>query len=233
MSKPKLTVLCSNYNSDRWIDGYLASINEQLLDNFEVIFVDAHSTDHSLKTIKNYNFREGITKKVIENDNRIGIYEAWNIAIKESQCDFVINFNTDDRLFPGGILTLYTSMLQSPDTDIIYGTSLIVGDEKHINIKGVQNWPQHTHALLLQNCICGPFPIVRKSVLINNGLFNPKYTISGDYEMWLRLSKRNYKFKKITDFVGTYYDNPKGVSSDKSTLQEHIRQDTEIRNLYK
>ena len=32
MIKPKLTVLCSNYNSDRWIDGYLASLNEQLLD---------------------------------------------------------------------------------------------------------------------------------------------------------------------------------------------------------
>ena len=63
----KLTVLCSNYNSDRWIDGYLESVNNQLLDNFTIIFVDANSNDHSLKTIKNYKFRNGITKKVIEN----------------------------------------------------------------------------------------------------------------------------------------------------------------------
>jgi len=228
-----LTVLCSNYNSDRWIDNYLLSLNNQLLKEFTIIFVDANSTDHSLKTIKNYKFREGITKKIIENDKRITIYEAWNMAIEASKSEFVINFNTDDRLFPGALLTLYHYMVQNPNVDIAYGTSLIVGDEDHNNIRGIQNWPEHSHEILLQNCICGPFPIVKKSVLVNNGLFNPKYTISGDYEMWLRLSKRNYKFKKIIDFLGSYYDNPKGVSSDKSTLQEHINQDTEIRNLHR
>lgn len=233
MIKPKLTVLCSNYNSDRWIDGYLASLNEQLLDNFEVIFVDANSSDHSLKTIKNYNFREGITKKVIENDSRIGIYEAWNIAIKESQCEFVINFNTDDRLFQGGLLTLYHSILNDKTADVVYGNSLICGDEKHTAIKGVQSWPIYSHQILLANCICGPFPILKKSTLVDNGLFNPKYTISGDYEMWLRLSKKGCKFLKINDFVGSYYDNPKGMSSNRDTLTEHINQDREIRNLYK
>ena len=155
------------------------------------------------------------------------------MAIEASKSEFVINFNTDDRLFPGALLTLYHYMVQNPNVDIAYGTSLIVGDEDHNNIRGIQNWPEHSHEILLQNCICGPFPIVKKSVLVNNGLFNPKYTISGDYEMWLRLSKRNYKFKKIIDFLGSYYDNPKGVSSDKSTLQEHIKQDTEIRNLHR
>jgi len=79
----------------------------------------------------------------------------------------------------------------------------------------------------------GPFPILKKSTIVKNGLFNPKYTISGDYEMWLRLSKKGCKFLKLNDYVGTYYDNPKGVSSDRSTLQEHVRQDTEIRKLYR
>ena len=51
--------------------------------------------------------------------------------------------------------------------------------------------------------------------------------------MWLRLSKKGCKFLKLNDYVGTYYDNPKGVSSDRSTLQEHVRQDTEIRKLYR
>ena len=228
-----LTVLCSNYNSDRWIDNYLLSLNNQLLKEFTIIFVDANSTDHSLKTIKNYKFREGITKKIIENDKRITIYEAWNMAIEASKSEFVINFNTDDRLFPGALLTLYHYMVQNPNVDIAYGTSLIVGDEDHNNIRGIQNWPEHSHEILLQNCICGPFPIVKKSVLVNNGLFNPKYTISGDYEMWLRLSKRNYKFKKIIDFLGSYYDIPKVLSPERSTLQEHIKQDTEIRNLHR
>ncbi len=228
-----LTVLCSNYNSDRWIDGYLESVNNQLLENFTIVFVDANSTDHSLKTIKNYKFRDGINKKVIENKTRVTIYEAWNMAIESSDTDFVINFNTDDRLFPGGLLTLHQTMVQNPEVDITYANSLVCGDEKHTIIKGIQNWPNYTHETLLANCIFGPFPILKKSTIVKNGLFNPKYTISGDYEMWLRLSKKGCKFLKLNDYVGTYYDNPKGVSSDRSTLQEHVRQDTEIRKLYR
>ena len=54
MDNSKISILCSNYNSSKWIDGYLKSINNQLLDCFEIIFVDANSTDNSLKTIKSF-----------------------------------------------------------------------------------------------------------------------------------------------------------------------------------
>ena len=68
------------------------------------------------------------------------------MAIESSESEFVINFNTDDRLFPGGLTNIiHLYIVQNPDVDIVvYGTSLIVGDEKHVNIKGIQNWPQHS-----------------------------------------------------------------------------------------
>jgi len=232
MDKPKISILCSNYNSNKWIDGYLQSINEQLMDYFEIIFVDANSTDNSLKTIKNFKFRRGITKKVIESETRIPIYEAWNIAILKSECDYVVNVNTDDRIFPGALLTLYHSALKYTNYDIIYGKNFICNDENHNQIGGLHDWPEHTHEVLLQMSICGPFPMLKKSTIIDNGMFNPIYTISGDYEMWLRLSKRGFIFKKINDIVGSYYHNPKGVSTDKSGFQEHLKQDTKIRQMY-
>ena len=47
-----ISILCSNYNSDGWIDNYLSYLNSQTLEEFEVIFVDASSTDDSLQKIK-------------------------------------------------------------------------------------------------------------------------------------------------------------------------------------
>ena len=233
MNNPKVSILCSNYNSSKWIDGYLYSINEQLLECFEIIFVDANSTDDSLGTIKNFKFRKGIIKKVLESNDRIPIYEAWNWAIKESQCDYIINVNTDDRLFPGALLTLYHSSLKYKNYDIVYGKNFICSDSNHTQITGIHDWPEHTHEVLLQMSICGPFPMLKKSTITENGFFNPKYSISGDYEMWLRLSKLGFIFKKINDIIGSYYQNPKGVSTDVSGFDEHVKQDTKLRKLYR
>lgn len=227
-----LTIICSNYNSSKWIDDYLESINYQLLNNFSIIFVDANSTDNSLNTIKKFEFRKGINVNVIEVKTKINIYEAWNLAIEQARSKFILNYNTDDRLFPGALLTLITAMLKHPEVDIAYANSLICEDEKHNIIKKPQTWPSYTHQELLKNCILGPFPIVKRSSIVENGLFNPKYSISGDYEMWLRLSKKDYKFLKLNDFIGTYYNNPKGVSTNPSSRQERLRQDLEIRRLY-
>jgi len=230
-----VTVLCSTYNSRKWIEGYLDALNAQLLSTFDVIFVDAASTDYSLGIIKDYEFREGITKKVIECDTRVEIYDAWNIAIKEANTPYVINVNTDDRLYPAGLSTYLLYAKDKPGIDVFYGTCNVVADEKHKTISGLYFWPEFSHAVLLEACICGPFPLLKRQSIVEAGLFNPKYHISGDYEMWLRMSKKGYKFSKVSETVGSYYYNPEGVSTDndKKKREEHIKHDTELRRIYK
>ena len=94
-----ISVICSNYNSSRWIDRYCSYINSQILNEFEIIFVDANSTDDSLQKIKDFTFRKGIKSTLIELEDRVPVYEAWNRAIKVSTYDYVMNYNTDDKLF--------------------------------------------------------------------------------------------------------------------------------------
>ena len=60
---PKVTIVCSTFNSAKWIDGYLESVNNQLEDEFDIIFVDAGSSDGSWETITNYQFRQGISSR--------------------------------------------------------------------------------------------------------------------------------------------------------------------------
>ena len=229
-----VTILCSTYNSSQWIDGYLESINNLLLDEFNIVFVDANSTDTSLQTIKDHIFREGISKKIIECKEKVSIYEAWNMAIKSSQSRYVINLNTDDRLFPSA-LNIYLSYASKIDADIYYGGCYVVGDEEHEKNIGLYEWPEYSHGALLQGCIGGPFPFLKRQTIIEEGMFNPKYTISGDYEMWLRMSKHGRNFCRVKEAVGSYYYNPEGMSTNKesSHWKDHVNQDTELRELYK
>lgn len=231
---PSITILCSTYNSAKWIDGYLDSINNQILAVFDIIFVDANSDDGSLETIKNFEFREGIDAKIIECSEKIPIYEAWNLAIKNSITPYVININTDDRLYPAGLITYLNYAQAHPYGDVFYSSYIICNNKEHTQIKGGYLAPNHTHKDLLKHCYIGPFPMLNKNTIVEDGLFNPEYTISGDYEMWLRMSKNNRKFVQVKEFLGTYFENPEGMSTNRESehWQEHVRQDIEIRKKY-
>ena len=117
----KISIVCSNYNSDLWIGEYLNYVNNQTSNGFDIIFVDACSTDNSLKEIKNFKFKQSINSKVIECNSRIGIYAAWNMGIKVSTTEYVMNYNTDDMLFDYALETYEKWILKDPDADIIFG----------------------------------------------------------------------------------------------------------------
>ena len=91
-------------------------------------------------------------------------------------------------------------------------------------------WPPYSHQELLSRCICGPFPLVKKSAIENVGYFSEDYVSSGDYEMWLKLSKNNYRFKRIPEIVGCFLDRPNSVSREKIQLAQ--QEDRRIQKLY-
>jgi glycosyltransferase involved in cell wall biosynthesis len=230
--KSKVTILCSSYNSSKWIDQYLSSLNDQTEKHFDIIFVDANSTDDSLDKIKKYNFRLGINKKVIELNERISIYGAWNLAIKSADTKYVMNINTDDRLYPEGLETMLLAAERIPNAVVLYGLNQIVSDENHTVRIGWHNWEDYSHNVLYHHCICGPFPLLDRETIIAEGMFNEKFTRSGDYEMWLRLSSKGHGIVRIPVYIGSYYLNPEGMSTAAAGRAEVEKQDEEIRSLY-
>ena len=228
-----VTILCSNYNSAKWIDGYLRNVNNQFLAEFDIIFVDANSTDGSLQTIKDVQFREGINKIIIECEERITVYEAWNKALETATTPYVLNLNTDDRLYPTGLLTYLNYAKVNPGVDVFYGSCVVCEDSEHQIVTGLFQWPEYSHETLLKMCIGGPFPMVKRESLLEDGMFNPEFSISGDYEMWLRMSKLGRNFCKVVEPVGSYYRNSAGVSTDPKGMPEHIKQDALMREMHK
>ena len=78
---PLVSVLITNYNSEKFIDRSIQScINQSYLNN-EIIFYDDYSTDNSVETVKNYK-----TVKLLDSKRKIfkeGSYSQIN-AIKSA-----------------------------------------------------------------------------------------------------------------------------------------------------
>lgn len=229
-----ITILCSVYNATAYLDAYLRYIDSQTLRNFEVVFVDANSTDDSLKKIAEFKFREGITAKIMSSSTRISIYEAWNEAIKHSSNEYVMNFNCDDKIFPTSLHTYATYSQLFPDVDVIYSDAFISSDPEHTPSSWYGWADANVKENLLKGCCVGPFPLLKKRTIIEAGLFNTEFTISGDYEMWCRLNSLGKTFLKIDELIGVYFHNPEGASTsrDQERINRHIEQDNKIRSTY-
>ena len=236
MTSKLISIITSVFNAQKYLSNYLFYVNSQTLEKFEIIFVDANSSDESVKIIKDFKFREGISKKLIEKESQIGIYEAWNLGIKNSNNNWVMNYNADDKLFPSS-LSIYSEYINKfHDYDVIYSNCLLSDDHNHQNIIDFRQWKNANNMEnLIDGCCVGPFPLLRKAAVIEAGLFNPNYSISGDYEMWCRMNQMGYKFMKIDEFLGVYYFNPKGMSTrdDSKRRQLHQVQDYKIRHQYR
>jgi len=230
-----ISVICSNHNSDKWIANYCKYINSQHLHTFELVFVDANSSDNSLQYVRDFSFRKGIEVTIIPLQDRVAIYEAWNIGIKAAKYDYVMNFNTDDKLFRSSLLVLSSYLPLHPHVDVFYSNCFVSDDADHSNLINFHNWNNANDITeLLKGCCVGPFPLLKKQTVIDVGMFNPAYWISGDYEMWCRMKSKGSVFLKLEESLGVYYRNPEGVSTrpDLDRHVEHVRQDNLIREMY-
>lgn len=225
-----ISVISSVYNSEKYLDLYLDMINSQFSESFEVVFVDANSQDRSLEVISNFKFKEKIKVKIIPQNKNLTIYEAWNVAIKNSTGKYILNWNTDDSLFPSAIKTYEDYARKYSDIDLFYGPCFTSKNQGFESPSNILIWPNYSHEVLLTRCICGPFPLVKKSAIEKVGYFSEKYVSSGDYDMWLKLSKGNFKFKKIPEIVGCFLDRPDSISKEKIHLAQ--KEDREIQNKY-
>lgn len=227
----KISVITSVYNAETWLPKFLLAVNNQTLPEFEIIFIDANSTDSSLNLIKDFPFRCGVKVVVLPEDTRISVYQAWNRGVIKSTCDYVVNWNTDDLLYPAS-LAVYQSYLESdPHTDVFYGNHMQVFEQSYESLSHFRIWPEHNHNTLLQYCYCGPFPLLKKSAIIECGLFDEKYRYSSDYAMWLKLSKLNYRLRKIPEFIGAYFYRDESVSI--ANLEKAQEEDREIQLIYR
>ena len=233
----KITVYCSTYNSAEWIDGYLENINSQICQPFDLIFVDALSTDGSFEKIESFKFQDHINVSIYQ-PGYLTVYGGWNYAVSKSQTDYVMNFNTDDRL-NFNALSIYQDQIElNPDIDLFYGIHNFVDSIGGPNLQIGDYWNNLTNSLLsisekkLMFTInpCGPFPLVKRSSLLKAGSFDEKYFSSADYDMWLRMFSMGMKFKRINRLIGDYLYRSSSVS--QSRLKDSEAHDKEIQNKY-
>ena len=205
------------YKYEKFIDSYFTNIREQI--NFNRIeFIIVYSEWSNL--FDKYTEFDNI--KFIKEQDKLGVYNAWNIGIINATTEYITNWNIDDLRFPINNKIKYDLLSKNLLIDLAYNwyvasTQKELEEGTDLSEKPIQMYPDDYHQNTHVACMAGPDPLWRKSFHLFGGLFDyENFSIIGDWEMWIRMSKMGLKFKLIPHVLCIYVDHENTVSNSSS-----------------
>jgi len=209
-----VTAIISTYNSQRFLQGCLADLeNQTIADKLEIIVVNSASEQDEEAIVKEFKKRYG-NIVYIKTDKREGLYSAWNRAVKVASGLFLTSANTDDRHRKDALEIMTDALLASPDVALVYGDQIVTDTpnptfENH-HVVEMAKRAEFSKQRLLFGCCVGSQPMWRKSLHDEFGGFDEMLNCAADWDFWLKVAGK-YSFKHIPEFLGLYYHNESGI----------------------
>jgi glycosyltransferase involved in cell wall biosynthesis len=230
--KPLVSAIVSTYNSEKFIRGKLEDLlGQTIVDDLEILVINSGSQQNEDKIITEYLGKYG-NIKYIRTEQRETIYKAWNRGIKSAEGSFITNANTDDRLRKDAYEILSKTLINNPDTALIYADQYLSNFENQKYEDSLNNriikFPNYEHIYQLERCIIGSQPMWRASLHFTDNIwFSEKYEISGDHEFELRISEK-YKIMHLAIPLGVFYKSSEKTNKE---TQDPIRMVEEVREI--
>lgn len=204
---PVISIIIPSLNDLINLEKIIISIQNQIYKNYEVIIIDALSTDGTtdyLKKLKAPFYWES------NKDN--GIYDAMNKGIFKAKGKWILFLGTDDQLYDNSVLQAIFTEKYSPETDMILGNIQYDFNNKDTfwikRNKGIVK-PSWSNKLWIRNTLHHQGILYKKEIIKNNNL-SLQYDRLSDYALNLKLYNKGVNViivDRIVSLCGT-----KGVS---------------------
>lgn len=206
-SSPTVSIVIACYNSARFLGEALDSVLAQTYrPKVEIVAVDDGSTDKTADILAQYP-----EVRYVHQRNQ-GVSAARNLGFQESTGEYLLFLDHDDRLLPEAVATLVQLLEHRPDYAIAVGEHRYIdshGQVTRLSTKELDGNNDLELKLLEHNFIETPGScMVRRSALLEVGVFDDSIEGGEDYELSLRLARR-YKIAGTSTVVSDYrrHDN--------------------------
>ena len=181
---PKISVLMPVYNAEEYVADAISSILEQTFSDFEFIIINDGSRDKTAAIVKSFK-DERI--KFIDNPKNQGLIVVLNQGLDLCRGEYIARMDADDISYPERFAKQIDFLDNHLDVGLLGTAGENFGDN---NDRHYQPEDVDVIDLLRGVCFYHPSVMIRRSVLIDNGLkYNKNYYLVEDYELWARMLK--------------------------------------------
>lgn len=208
---PKVSVLMSVYNAEKYLKTAIESILNQSYKNFNFIIVDDGSTDSSKDIINSYN---DYRIKVIINEKNRGLVYSLNKGLDECDGKYVVRMDSDDYSLPNRLETQVKFMEAHEEVGVCGSWYSVLNKDfskKMYTVELPTTSEEISSALFFGCSLCHPSTIFRLSYFND---FNLRYREidkhAEDYGLWVRCD-RLFKLSNIPEVLIYYRSTPTGI----------------------
>lgn len=219
----RVSAIIPAYNCEKYIVETIESVFAQTHKDIELIVVDDGSTDRTEEIIRSF----GARLNYIRQDKNSGPSAARNRGIKESSGAYVAFLDHDDIWLPDKIEEQVRMLEREKDLALVYSNFYYINRSGSImgklfdNIKPCRGFV--FEELVISNFIPTSSVVIRKKVLDETGIFDERFLIAQDYDLYIRIAER-HKIDFIERPLLKYMVHPDGASKKRRriTLEEAI-----------
>ncbi|GAA3569942.1 glycosyltransferase family 2 protein [Snuella lapsa] len=189
---PFFSVIIPLYNKEDYIEATINSVLEQSFKDFEVIIVDDGSTDNSYQLVSQFKDHRIC---IIQQKNQ-GVSLTRNHGIHYANSKYIALLDADDLWKPNHLEVFYKSIQAFPDVDL-YCNNYEINYNKKIIKPANHNFKDEqipliiddffklnkSDSLIYTSCTC-----LRKTSLINLGMFKKQYDGAEDLDIWIKFA---------------------------------------------
>ena len=212
MIKPKLSVIVSVYNTEKYVEKCLDSILNQVYDNIELIIIEDGSKDKSLEILRKYKKYNNV--KLFENGKNKGLSYSRNLGMKKATGDYIGFIDSDDYIEPDYYKNLMTAIMKER-------SDIAICDMKFKYI------PNNPHEMVVK---CNDYDKFNKVNIINNGI-----AASACNKVFKKsvISKYEFAVGKVNEDIAVVIPaivNANRISYAKNTYYYYIQRNDSMQN---
>ena len=217
MTTPSVTVVIPAFNAEAFVGRAVESALAQA-EVGEVVVVDDASQDATGAVVERIADRRVV---LVRHRRNAGVSVARNTGLARATAPVVALLDHDDELLPGSVAV----RLAAFDTDVgaVAGRVEVVGEGDLPRL-----WPAEDDVgevtreqLLAANCVPLSGAAVRRDLARAAGGFDPRFPLTGDYGLWLRLVSRA-RVCVLPDVVARLHRDRPTQSSDANRMYRSL-----------
>ncbi len=198
INNPKISFIATFFNKEKYLEPIILSIQNQMLKEFEIIFIDDCSNDNGVKLINEYIEIDKRIKLIKNKINKGALYSRSQGAI-HSKGEYIIFIDSDDLVLKSGIYNSY-NYIKKNDLSMIQFNSIFKINE---TLKLSKRYYKYEN-------------IIKQPILSYVFFYNENVKKGAELNtaLWDKLIKREIVEKAI-NFIGSeYYEQNLRIEND-------------------
>lgn len=219
---PQVSVVIPAYNQAQYLSGAIESVLAQTYQDYEIIVVNDGSTDNTAEVAT--RFEPDI--RYIYQKNQ-GLAGARNTGIRHARGQYIALLDSDDLWLPTFLEEMMALAAANPDAAVFYGgMHYIDANGSPLSQQGgIKSTPPEEmyRTLLRANHLVPSATMLKRSIVVEAGLFDIAFRRLQDWELWIRLLRQGQTFIGLDQCLLQYRIHGESLSIDPSGGQKAAR----------